>query len=184
MIWTVRGAARRITAVLHLDDEPRKIALGLAVGVFIGCTPFYGLHTVLALAVAFVVRVNKVATVTGAWINLPWFAPFVYAFSLKVGEFILSGGRGLESLHGQRLRDLVALIRPYLSLEHFREGFLASFQLLFVASKPLLVGTTVVGVVAAVITYFVAMGAVRELHYMASLDETAPDGTGRPTAEG
>jgi len=172
MLWTWRGLTRRLTAVLHLGDAPWKIALGLSLGVFISCTPFYGLHTLLAIAAAFVFRVNKVATVTGAWFNLPWFAPFVYGISLKVGEFILSGGQGLESLRGLGLSDLAALIRPYLSLHHFREGYLASFQLLFVVSKALFVGTTVVGGVAAVVTYFVALGAVRELRVMARLDET------------
>ena len=63
--------------------------------------------------------------------------------------------------------DLAALIRPYLSLDHLREGYLASFQLLFVVSKALFVGTTVVGAVAAVVTYFVALGAVRELRLIA-----------------
>ena len=172
MLWTWRSLTRRLTAVLHLGDAPWKIALGLSLGVFISCTPFYGLHTLLAIAAAFVFRVNKVATVTGAWFNLPWFAPFVYGISLKVGEFILSGGQGLESLRGLGLSDLAALIRPYLSLHHFREGYLASFQLLFVVSKALFVGTTVVGGVAAVVTYFVALGAVRELRVMARLDET------------
>ena len=172
MLWTWRGLTRRLTAVLHLGDAPWKIALGLSLGVFISCTPFYGLHTLLAMGAAFVFRVNKVATVTGAWFNLPWFAPFVYGISLKVGEFILSGGQGLESLRGLGLSDLAALIRPYLSLHHFREGYLASFQLLFVVSKALFVGTTVVGGVAAVVTYFVALGAVRELRVMARLDET------------
>lgn len=163
MLWTWRGLTGRLTAVLHLDDAPWKIALGLSLGVFISCTPFYGLHTLLAIAAAFVVRVNKVATVTGAWLNLPWFAPFVYGISLKVGEFVLSGGQGLESLRGLGLSDLATLIRPYLSLDHLREGYLASFQLLFVVSKALFVGTTIVGAVAGVVTYFVALGAVREL---------------------
>lgn len=175
MLWSWHGMTRRLTAVLHLDDEPWKIALGLAVGVFIGCTPLYGLHTLLALLVAFAFRVNKVATVTGAWLNLPWFAPFVYGISLKVGEFVLSGGQGLELLRGEKLGDLATAIRPYLSIQRLRDGFLASSQLLFVASKPLFVGTTLVGALAALVTYVVALGAIREVRHMAHLD--SPDGS-------
>ena len=170
MLLSWRGMTRRLTAVLHLDDAPRKIALGLAVGVFIGCTPFYGLHTLLAIVVAFAFRVNKVATVTGAWLNLPWFAPFVYGLSLKVGEFVLSGGQGLEFVRGEKLEDLATMIRPYLSIQRLQEGFLASSKLLFVASKPLFVGTTLVGAVAGLVTYVVALGAIREVRYMAHLD--------------
>ncbi|MBI3625136.1 MAG: DUF2062 domain-containing protein [Candidatus Rokubacteria bacterium] len=177
MLLSWRGMTRRLTTVLHLDDAPWKIALGLAVGVFIGCTPFYGLHTLLAILIAFSLRMNKMATVTGAWLNLPWFAPFVYGLSLKVGEFVLSGGRGLEFLRGEKLGDLAMMIRPYLSIERLREGFLASSQLLFVASKPLFVGTTVVGVVAGLVTYVVALGAIREVRQMAHLD---PPGNSQP----
>lgn len=174
MLWTWRGLTGRLTAVLHLDDTPRKIALGLAAGVFISCTPFYGLHTLMAIGAAFALRVNKVATITGAWLNLPWFAPFVYGVSLKVGDFILSGGQGLEALRGRGLPELARMIRPYLSLEHIRDWFLYSSELLFTASKALFVGTTVVGGVAAIVTYFVALGAIRELRVMARVDES-PD---------
>jgi uncharacterized protein (DUF2062 family) len=46
-------------------------------------------------------------------------------------------------------------------------GFLASSKYLFVVSKPLVVGTTVVGAVAGLITYVVALGAVREVRRLA-----------------
>lgn len=171
MFFSWRGLATRLKAVCHLDDEPWKIALGLAVGVFISCTPLYGLHTLMAIGAAFALRINKLSTITGAWLNLPWFAPFVYAVSLKVGEFILSGGHELESVLGKGLLDLTAMIRPSLSLERVSEGFLASSKFLFIVSKPLIVGTTVVGAVAGLITYVVALGAVREARHLAQLDQ-------------
>src|SRR3972149_5339961 len=88
MLWTWRRLPRRLTAVLHLGDAPWKIALGLSLGVFISCTPFYGLHTLLAIAAAFVFRVNKVATLTGAWFNLPWFASFQLLFVVSKALFV------------------------------------------------------------------------------------------------
>lgn len=182
MLWAWGALRGRLRGVLHLDDAPWRIALGLAVGVFIGCTPLYGLHTLLAVAAAFALRVNKAATVTGAWLNLPWFAPFVYGFSLKVGEFVLSGGRGLPSVRGKGLRDLAAMIGPYLSLDHLTEGFLASSKLLFAASKPLFVGTLIVGAAAGVVTYVVALGVVREAR---RLGRPEPGGSaGAPPAPG
>jgi hypothetical protein len=154
-----RGTIKRLRDLCHLDDPPWKIALGLAVGVFISCTPFYGLHTLMAIGAAFALRVNKLSTVTGAWLNLPWFAPFVYGLSLKVGEFLLSGGEGLKD---KSLFDLSAAIGPYLSVWKAGEGFLASSKLLFAASKPLFVGTTVVGLVAGAITYGVALAVIKQ----------------------
>ena len=60
----------RLRPLLHLEDDPWRIALSLAVGVFISVTPFWGLQTILSLLVATVLGLNKAATVTGAWINL------------------------------------------------------------------------------------------------------------------
>lgn len=170
MLLSWKGLRAQLLTVLHLDDVPWKIALGLAVGVFISCTPFYGLHTLMAVLAAVMLRLNKASTVTGAWLNLPWFAPFLYGFSLKVGEFILSGGHGLPEMQGKGLGELVTLIRPLLSLDKLTEGFLASSKLLFLVSKALLVGTTVVGLVASVLTYFLALEAVREIRGRAHLN--------------
>ncbi len=187
MLLSWKHLKTRILAVLHLDDAPWRIALGLAVGVFIGFTPFYGLHTALAIVVAFLLRLNKAATVTGAWLNLPWFAPFVYGLSLKVGEFLLGRGQGLEAIQGKGLGELAALIRPLLSLDRLREGFLASSKLLFMVSTPLLVGTTVVGLTAGVVTYVLALEAVRVFRARALPAPSSGGGIGRgatPPSEG
>ena len=55
--------ADRLRALLHLDDPPGKIALALAVGVFISCTPFLGLQTILAILVATLFPLNRAATI-------------------------------------------------------------------------------------------------------------------------
>jgi hypothetical protein len=75
----IRSVGARFRGVLHLDDPPWRLALSLAVGVFISFTPFYGLQTVLAIGAAVALRLNRAATVAGTWLNLPWFAPVVYA---------------------------------------------------------------------------------------------------------
>ena len=42
MVFSWRRLRERATGVLHLDEEPARLAMGMAVGVFIGVTPFYG----------------------------------------------------------------------------------------------------------------------------------------------
>jgi uncharacterized protein (DUF2062 family) len=160
MVFSWRRLRERATHVLHLDEEPSRLAAGMAVGVFIGVTPFYGLHTLLALAAAYVFRLNKVATITGAWINLPWFAPFVYGFCLRLGEGILTGdwsSFSLASIHG-----LAAYLRAS-PRETAGTLYQALWNMLFVASKPLFVGTTLVGLVLAVAAYFITLEAVRDV---------------------
>jgi len=80
--------------ILHLDDEPHKIAGGIALGVFIGFSPFYGAHMVLAVLLAFLFRLNKVAAIAGTWVVLPWFVPFVLSFAYLLGRFLMGKGIG------------------------------------------------------------------------------------------
>jgi uncharacterized protein (DUF2062 family) len=116
----------RLAGLLQLDESPWRTALALAVGVFISFTPFWGFQTLLALVIATVCRLNRAVTVTGTWLNLPWFAPFVYGGALKLGALMLPGLSGLAGL-----------------------------------SASLLVGTTTLGLVAAVLTWLVAFCVMR-----------------------
>ena len=85
----------RLRALLITDDPPWRIALAVAIGVFISCTPTFGFQTLIALAVAWVARLNRAATVTGVWINLPWVTPFVYAGAIKLGGVMLPDASGV-----------------------------------------------------------------------------------------
>ncbi len=140
----------RLRAVLHLDDAPSRIALALAVGVFISCTPFYGLQTLLSLGIATLFRLNKVATITGTWLNLPWFAPLVYGLALHIGSLIVPDPQGIDA------EALAGLLRTSAGLSWANVA-----QLLRDVSLALLIGTTVVGVVAGVATYVVALIVLR-----------------------
>ncbi len=146
---TPGGLAARFRPLLHLDDPPRRLALALAVGVFISCTPFWGLQTVLCIVVATIFRLNRAAAITGTWINLPWFAPFVYGAALKIGLLIAPGLReGNAIAFDLLLRDPGAL------------SWSVVWSWLRGSSLPLLVGSTIVGAVAAAATYVIAFAAL------------------------
>jgi uncharacterized protein (DUF2062 family) len=121
----LRRLLDRFRGLLQIDDPPGRIALALAVGVFISCTPTFGFQTLLALLIATVARLNRAAMVTGVWINVPWVTPFVYAGAFKLGGVILPDQSGMSG-----------------------------FWLM------LLVGTTIIGAGAAVVTYLVTYGAL------------------------
>jgi uncharacterized protein len=177
MLLSWRRLRERATAVLHLDEEPSRLAAGMAAGVFIGVTPFYGLHTLLALAVAYVFRLNKAATITGAWLNLPWFAPFVYGFCLRLGEALLTGewsSFSLVSIHG-----LAAYLRAS-PRETAGTLYRVVWDMLFVASKPMFVGTTLVGLVLAVVAYFITLEAVRDVRRLRARMRPVHAPPGRP----
>lgn len=75
---------------LQMRGEPRQIALGLALGVFIGMSPFMGLHAVTAIFLAAFFKWNKVASAIGVLVSNPATAPFLYWFTYQVGEIFYS----------------------------------------------------------------------------------------------
>jgi uncharacterized protein (DUF2062 family) len=48
--------------------------------------------------VATLARLNRAVTVTGTWLNLPWFAPFIYAGAVKLGALMLPHHPGWAGL--------------------------------------------------------------------------------------
>jgi hypothetical protein len=149
MSGSLASFSAKFRALLHLDDPPRRLALALAVGVFISCTPFWGLQTILCVIVATVFQLNRTAALTGTWINLPWFAPFVYGAALKIGLLIAPG-----------LREANAVSFDLLLRNPSALSWATVWSWLRGSSLPLLVGSTVVGAVAAALTYVIAFAAL------------------------
>jgi hypothetical protein len=106
---TPRQAAARLAALLPHDESPWRVALALAVGVFISFTPFWGFQTLLALLIATLARLNRAVTVAGTWLNLPWFAPFVYAGAVKLGAWVMPQLSGLAGVSAWLLIGTTAL---------------------------------------------------------------------------
>ncbi len=71
--------------------SPRQLAFAVALGVFVGVSPLWGLHTVLALGLAFLLRLNKSAVFLGTLISNPWVAPLLIFASLETGSLIFYG---------------------------------------------------------------------------------------------
>jgi uncharacterized protein (DUF2062 family) len=76
--------------VKKLQGEPRYIAMGMAIGVFIGITPTIPFHTIIAIALAFILKGSKPAAAIGVWIANPVTIPFFYIGSFKVGKLLLN----------------------------------------------------------------------------------------------
>jgi uncharacterized protein len=79
----------------RLQEDPRKIAGGMALGVFVGITPTIPFHTVAVLSLAALFRVSPVTAFIGIQIGNPLTVPAIYLASYKVGQFLLYGGQPL-----------------------------------------------------------------------------------------
>jgi uncharacterized protein (DUF2062 family) len=130
---------QKLQVLLHVDDTPHRIALAFAIGVYIAFFPILGIHTGMALAIAFLFRLSRVAILLGAWTNNPWtLAPMLMTGTLL--GCVLLGVSAAELSHidwGQAARSFRVLL-------HTLEPYL----------WPYVIGNTVLGVGAAVASYF------------------------------
>ena len=145
-----RAAFRRLLAI---DDPPERTALAFSIGVFIAFSPFLGLHTIMATAIAFFFRFNKIAIYTGTFLNNPFFTlvPIIIA-SYAVGAFILGRplsipDEGLELLKNPRI----------LSGEYYQQLFVQSWSIVW----PFSVGATALSVVCSLLAYPLTLQALR-----------------------
>jgi uncharacterized protein (DUF2062 family) len=127
MIHLTRDLVRRwLDSLLHIDDTPERTAAAFALGVFFGFSPFIGLHTLLGVAFAFLLNMNRVAVLLGVYSNLPWFLGPYYAIATMVGAQITRHRipRGfrvqlrslfeLSMFHSDFWRQLITVMKPLL----------------------------------------------------------------------
>jgi uncharacterized protein (DUF2062 family) len=93
--WDVLGARmlmRRLGWLLMREHtEPGRLALAVFVGVMIGSSPFYLLHTGLVLLAAFALRLNKLAVWIASNVSFPLVAPLLVFASVQTGHALLHG---------------------------------------------------------------------------------------------
>jgi uncharacterized protein (DUF2062 family)/2-polyprenyl-3-methyl-5-hydroxy-6-metoxy-1,4-benzoquinol methylase len=80
--------------VRHLRTEhatPGRLAAAVALGLFVGCLPVYGLHLPLCLGLALALRLNKATTYLAANVSNPLFLPFLVFASVQIGTRTISG---------------------------------------------------------------------------------------------
>lgn len=67
--------------ILRIRATPREIALGFALGVFVGCLPITPFQSIVVIGLAFLCKANKVAGVLGTFITNPLnIIPFYFLF--------------------------------------------------------------------------------------------------------
>ena len=77
---------------LKIRGNPREIARGFALGLFIGFSPTMGFQIVVAVFLAAVLKCNKFAAAVGVQVTNPLTAPFVYSVTYVIGAKLI----GLE----------------------------------------------------------------------------------------
>jgi uncharacterized protein len=129
---------------LRLQDDPRKIAGGMALGVFIAFTPTIPFHMVGAITLAALLRVSPVTAFLGIQICNPLTIPAIYLAAYKVGQFLLYRGK------------------PLVFPETF--SFQAWIAVLWQGGVALQVGGVILAVPPAIVAYFLTLWIVQRYH--------------------
>ncbi len=120
-----------IIRLARLRSEPDAVGRGMALGIFIGFSPTFGAQIFLAIFFAFLLRQNKIATFVGVWITNPLTAPLIYGLEYQIGRMLLGF--------------------PPLGLAQFKYEF--NWEMGVQVGAPMLLGSLVLGIPAAIIGY-------------------------------
>jgi uncharacterized protein len=132
---------RGLRALLQVEGSPHRIALAFGTGIWIAFFPILGIHTGMALLIAFALRLNRPAILIGSYINNPWTVAPLYLAGTALGAALL--GVSTErlgdidfDLHGWAFyQGLIEHLRPFL--------------------WPFVLGNTILGVAGGLAGYFV-----------------------------
>ena len=114
--------------------SPHEIALGVAVGIFVAFIPLFGTHTIMAIALASLLRVNTLIVLLGTQISNPLTLPFQLFISAEVGSVILNG----KFVEIKFSHELSYLLGHYL--------------------LPIIVGGLILGIVGSGLSYLLVKG--------------------------
>lgn len=134
--------------LMELEGSPHAIAGGLAVGMFFGISPLWGLKTLLTLGTSALLRVNPIAAVISLSAHdlLTPFVPVVLRMQYDIGYFLLSHPHHLP---------------PKLEIGSFHPQSMMHWTTFVTDGVPLLVGAMVVAIPSTIATYFGAMFLLR-----------------------
>ncbi|MBL7174575.1 MAG: DUF2062 domain-containing protein [Desulfobacteraceae bacterium] len=82
----VSGLRKTYERFIKIRGEPRDIAMGFALGLFLGFSPMFGFQVWVAILLAALFKWNKIAAALGTVISNPITTPFIYVATYYVGS--------------------------------------------------------------------------------------------------
>lgn len=140
-----------IRGILHTDDPPHRLALGVAIGIFVALTPTGGFQTALVVFLAWLLNANKVIGIPLVWISNPATIVPIYYPCYLVGRFLL----GEPEIGIPWWRELGHPPQGWLAMSHFYWTRMLEIAL------PLWLGCLIVSGALSLVTYYAVYFGVR-----------------------
>jgi uncharacterized protein (DUF2062 family) len=134
--------------MLGSDSPPETVAASFAIGVAISFTPLIGLHWIIALLLAVILKLNKVDVLLGTLVVNPITLPPIAAVAIPIGRFLM------------RARREAILHLPW--HEMFQRSFwTAAGPTMKAIGFQLAVGLFFLSVIAGALTYVILLKLIR-----------------------
>lgn len=153
---------QRIRMAFPLHSSPRRIALGVSIGLFVAFLPTIGFQMGMALVIAWVLNASRPAAIASVWITNPLTMGWAYSLTFLVGRPFW------HASHEVGLLELSQTIQG----DHGGIGigavFVALQSMLNLGAgvfMPMLIGGAVVGVVAGFIGYYPARSVATHVQH-------------------
>jgi uncharacterized protein (DUF2062 family) len=172
-LYVKRARRFLLHRVLHADDPPHRLALAVAIGVFVMITPTVGIQSLLTVVLAWLLGANKLIGLPVLWISNPVTIVPMYYGCYRVGV-LLTGADGVDPAWWQDLAHPPAGWTP---------GVTFYWSRFMEVATPMWVGCLVVAAVAAPICYVITYRLIRfyRLRRWGQLVPPVPDPPASPT---
>jgi len=144
VIQELKNATVRVyNRFIRLKGSPRQIALGFALGLFVGMSPFFGLHILIGVVLASLFGWSKIAAAIGVNITNVATAPFIYPITYWVGAKFIGFARHVRWPTELTFSQFILLLKqsPVIILD-------------------LCVGGIILGIPITIIGYYMAFNAI------------------------
>lgn len=134
----------------RLKGDPRFLAGGFAIGVFIGITPTMPLHTVIIILVTLATRTSAITGILSSWIvcNPLTYFP-IYYFSLVIGNAVTPYHLNWDKIKGA--------LDTILSPGSFTESISTVLSLGYEATAVMLVGGIILAIPFTIASYYLSL---------------------------
>lgn len=152
-------ASRLLDRVKKLQGDPHYIALGMAIGVFVAITPTIPFHTVLAVAMAYLLKASRPAAIIGVWVSNPFTVVFLYIACYKIGMLLFGHSLGDADTVKELVHAMENDIPMKEQLHLFIDFFHTQLKLFFAMN----VGGVVLGIPGGIVAYVVTKNFIKKL---------------------
>lgn len=142
--------------ILHVDDSPHRLALGVGLGLFVAWTPTIGLQMLIVLFLSFLLRANKFLSLSFVWVSNIFTLIPIYLPAYILGRHIL---RAFNLVHSSNKEQVIEMLRRLgsfsLLFDIWTYDFWKSFfEVLLKIGLPLWIGGAVMGLIIGGAGYF------------------------------